>query len=56
MHMHIRMDYALVSALRSDVMDYHGEANLSFRCLEKDVKEVCPVSIRLIIGPQIVMC
>jgi hypothetical protein len=32
-----------IGELRSDVMDYHGEANLNFRCLEKNVKEVCPV-------------
>jgi len=24
-------------------MDYHGEANLNYRCLEKHVKEVCLV-------------
>ncbi|KAF0927231.1 hypothetical protein E2562_031027 [Oryza meyeriana var. granulata] len=29
-----------IGELRSDVMDYHGEANLNFRCLEKHVKEV----------------
>jgi hypothetical protein len=29
-----------IGELRSDVMDYHGEANLSYRCLEKHVKEV----------------
>lgn len=32
-----------IGELRSDVMDYHGEASLNFRCLEKHVKEVCPV-------------
>ncbi|BAS95325.1 chromatin modification-related protein eaf-1 isoform X2 [Oryza sativa Japonica Group] len=29
-----------IGELRSDVMDYHGEANINFRCLEKHVKEV----------------
>ncbi|KAL5203113.1 hypothetical protein ABZP36_014065 [Zizania latifolia] len=29
-----------IGELRSDVMDYHGEANLNFSCLEKHVKEV----------------
>ncbi|GJN15213.1 hypothetical protein PR202_gb02107 [Eleusine coracana subsp. coracana] len=29
-----------IGELRSDVMDYHGEATLNFRCLEKNVKEV----------------
>ncbi|XP_062180400.1 chromatin modification-related protein eaf-1-like isoform X2 [Phragmites australis] len=29
-----------IGELRSDVMDYHGEANLNFHCLEKHVKEV----------------
>lgn len=29
-----------IGELRSDVMDYHGEANLNFRCLEKHVKEI----------------
>uniref|UniRef100_J3M9Q0 DUF1421 domain-containing protein n=2 Tax=Oryza brachyantha TaxID=4533 RepID=J3M9Q0_ORYBR len=29
-----------IGELRSDVMDYHGEANVNFRCLEKHVKEV----------------
>ncbi|KAG2617560.1 hypothetical protein PVAP13_3NG181927 [Panicum virgatum] len=28
-----------IGELRSDVMDYHGEANLNYRCLEKHVKE-----------------
>jgi hypothetical protein len=32
-----------IGELRSDVMDYHSEANLNFRCLEKNVKEACPV-------------
>jgi hypothetical protein len=32
-----------IGELRSDVMDYHGEANLNFSCLEKNVIEVCPV-------------
>jgi len=32
-----------IGELRSDVMDYHGEANLNYRCLEKHVKEVCLV-------------
>jgi hypothetical protein len=30
--------------IRSDVMDYHSETNLNFCCLEKNAKEVCPVS------------
>ncbi|TVU20323.1 hypothetical protein EJB05_36528 [Eragrostis curvula] len=29
-----------IGELRSDVMDYHSEATLNFRCLEKQVKEV----------------
>jgi hypothetical protein len=29
-----------IGELRSDVMDYHNEANLNFRCVEKQVKEV----------------
>ena len=29
-----------IGELRSDVMDYHSEANLNFQCLEKQVKEV----------------
>ncbi|XP_066367010.1 uncharacterized protein [Miscanthus floridulus] len=29
-----------IGELRSDVMDYHNEANLNFQCLEKQVKEV----------------
>lgn len=32
-----------IGELRSDVMDYHSEANLNFRSLDKNVKEVCPV-------------
>ncbi|KAL5654544.1 hypothetical protein ACJX0J_033863, partial [Zea mays] len=28
-----------IGELRSDVMDYHNEANLNFRCVEKQVKE-----------------
>lgn len=30
-----------IGELRSDVMDYHGEANVNFSGLEKHVKEVC---------------
>ena len=30
-----------IGELRSDVMDYHSEANLNFRGLDKNVKEVC---------------
>ncbi|KAL6618786.1 hypothetical protein ACP70R_033925 [Stipagrostis hirtigluma subsp. patula] len=29
-----------IGELRSDVMDYHGEANANFRCLEKNLNEV----------------
>ncbi|RCV16557.1 hypothetical protein SEVIR_3G150000v4 [Setaria viridis] len=29
-----------IGELRSDVMDYHSEASLNYRCLEKHVKEV----------------
>ncbi|PWZ16115.1 hypothetical protein Zm00014a_015859 [Zea mays] len=29
-----------IGELRSDVMDYHNEANLNFQCLDKQVKEV----------------
>lgn len=29
-----------IGELRSDVMDYHSEANLNFNCLEKNMKEV----------------
>jgi hypothetical protein len=29
-----------IGELRSDVMDYHNEANLNFQCLDKQLKEV----------------
>ena len=32
-----------IGELRSDVMDYHGEANSNFSGLEKHLKEVCLV-------------
>ena len=32
-----------IGELRSDVMDYHGEANSNFGGLEKHLKEVCHV-------------
>ena len=51
-----------IGELRSDVMDYHSEANLNFRGLDKNVKEVCPVLQRhrdtqlLSFECQIILC
>jgi hypothetical protein len=35
-----------IGELRSDVMDYHSEATVNFRCIEKNLRQVSPCSAK----------
>jgi hypothetical protein len=40
-----------IGELRSDVMDYHGEATVNFRCIEKNLRQVSPLPCEMPVDP-----